>query len=122
MDGGVRTPIKVEDQARWLVTCTLDAEQRYRRLFGDYHRDIHAYCRRRSDAQTVADCAAETFLVAWRRIDDVPSGEASLPWLYGVARKTLANEFRSSRRRQRLRNTLRDNAPNSDPPPEVLVV
>ena len=99
-----------------------DAEQRYRRLFDDYHRDIYAYCRRRTDPQTAADCAAETFLVAWRRINDVPSGDASLPWLYGVARKTLANEFRGGRRRRRLHNQLRGNVANADPSPEVLVV
>ncbi|CAN5440335.1 hypothetical protein BH24ACT9_BH24ACT9_03500 [soil metagenome] len=28
-------------------------------------------------------------LVAWRRIDDVPTGEEARPWLYGVARKVL---------------------------------
>jgi RNA polymerase sigma-70 factor (ECF subfamily) len=104
------------------VTSTTDAEQRYRRLFADYHRDIFAYCRRRTDAQTAADCAAQTFLTAWRRIDDVPGGDASLPWLYGVARKTLANEFRSARRRRRVNDSLRANPPAADPPPEVLVV
>ena len=114
--------MKVEDEARWPVTSTLDAEQRYRRLFVDYHRDIYAYCRRRTDAHTAADCAAETFLTAWRRIDDVPGGEASLRWLYGVARRTLANEYRGTRRRQRLRGSLRDNPRDVDPTPEVQVV
>lgn len=104
------------------MTFTLDAEQRYRRLFDDYHRDIYGYCRRRTDAHTAADCAAETFLVAWRRIEDVPTGEASLPWLYGVARKTLANEFRSGSRRRKLRNHLRDNTPIAEPSPEVVIV
>lgn len=122
MDGVGWTLKWVESQTRWQVSFASDAEQRYRRLFDDYHRDIYAYCRRRTDAQTAADCAAETFLVAWRRINDVPSGDASLPWLYGVARKTLANEFRSGRRRKRLHNHLRGNPPNPDPSPEVLVV
>ena len=104
------------------MVSTLDAEQRYRRLFDDYHRDIYAYCRRRTDAQTAADCAAQTFMTAWRRLDDVPYGDATLPWLYGVARKTLANEFRSSRRRRRLHDSLRNVLPESDPSPEVLVL
>jgi RNA polymerase sigma-70 factor (ECF subfamily) len=34
------------------------------------------------------DVVAETFLVAWRRLDDVPADP--LPWLYGVARRVLA--------------------------------
>ena len=109
-------------QSRWLVTSTTDAEQRYRRLFDDYHRAIFAYCRRRTDAQTAADCASQTFLTAWRRIDDIPGGDASLPWLYGVARKTLANEFRSAKRRRRANDSLRTNRPAADPSPEVLVV
>lgn len=104
------------------MTSTLDAEQRYRRLFADYHRDIFAYCRRRTDAQTAADCAAQTFLTAWRRIDDVPTGDGSLPWLYGVARRTLANEFRGRRRRKRLRDNLRSVSADTEPSPEVLVV
>ena len=99
-----------------------DAEQRYQRLFADYHRDIYAYCRRRTDAQTAADCAAETFLVAWRRIDDVPGGSSSLAWLYAVARKTLANEFRGRRRRQRMHDSLRHVSSEPDPSPEVLVL
>ena len=48
---------------------------------------------------------AETFLVAWRRLDDVP--EPALPWLFGVARRTLANSRRSSRRRDILAERLR---------------
>lgn len=104
------------------MISTLDAEQRYRRLFDDYHRDIYAYCRRRTDAQTAADCAAEAFLVAWRRIDDVPAGDASLGWLYAVARRTLANEFRGRGRRRRLHDTLRDAPFDAGPSPEVLVV
>jgi RNA polymerase sigma-70 factor (ECF subfamily) len=63
--------------------------------------------------------------VAWRRIDDVPDGGAALGWLYGVARRVLANEFRSSRRRRgllrRLVRTDRDPDPPFEPP-EVVVV
>lgn len=41
-------------------------------------------------------------LVAWRRIDDVPGGTDTLPWLYGVARLQLVNQRRGHRRRSRL--------------------
>ena len=54
------------------------SEQRYRSLFDRHHREVYAYCRRRTDAQTAADCFAETFLVAWRRLGDVPDGDAAL--------------------------------------------
>lgn len=46
------------------------------------------------------DVVAETLLVAWRRLDDVPP--SPLPWLYGVARRVLANHRRGEQRRERL--------------------
>lgn len=82
------------------------AVQRFEDLFADYHRQIYVYCRRRSDAETARECAAETFLVAWRRLADVPGGDRTLPWLYGVARRVLANRFRSERRARRLQSRL----------------
>ncbi len=39
---------------------------------------------------------AETFLVCWRKLECVP--EEPLPWLYAVARKTLANQRRAAAR------------------------
>ena len=98
------------------------SELRYRRLFDRYHSQVYAYCRRRSDAQTAADGLAETFLVAWRRIDEVPDGDAALGWLYGVARRVLANEYRRTRRSRRLVARLRADKSASNPTPEVVVV
>ena len=98
------------------------SEQRYRRLFDRHYREVFAYCRRRTDAQAAADAATETFLVAWRRLDDVPDGDAAVGWLYGVARRVLANEYRASRRRRGLVNRLRDNQPSGDATPEMVVV
>jgi RNA polymerase sigma factor (sigma-70 family) len=59
-----------------------------------------AYIRRHVDAETAHEVLSETFLVAWRRLDDVP-GDA-LPWLLVVARNTLANHRRSVYRRSLL--------------------
>ena len=98
------------------------SEQRYRQLFDRHSREVYAYCRRRTDADTAADCAAETFLVAWRRLDDIPDGDATLWWLYGVARRVLANEFRRNRRSAGLVGKLRLNEPETDPSPEVVVL
>jgi RNA polymerase sigma-70 factor (ECF subfamily) len=47
---------------------------------------------------------AETFLVAWRRLEDVPAD--ARPWLLGVARKVLATQLRALRRREELRSRL----------------
>jgi RNA polymerase sigma factor (sigma-70 family) len=65
-------------------------------LFHDHHAAVRAYALRRASAEAAQDVVAETFLVAWRRLDELP-GEP-LPWLYGVARKVLANQRRGERR------------------------
>jgi RNA polymerase sigma-70 factor (ECF subfamily) len=80
-------------------------------LFETHHRALLAYAGRRLPTLTDAeDAVAEVFLVAWRRLDDVPDGDAALPWLYGVARRTIANQRRGHFRRSRLRNRLEQTA------------
>jgi RNA polymerase sigma-70 factor (ECF subfamily) len=97
------------------------AEACFERLYAEHGRDVLAYAlRRTTDAQDAADVVADTFLVAWRRLNEVPpAGEARL-WLYGVARHVLANQRRSERRRERLADRLRQELPaalQSVPPP-----
>ncbi len=88
------------------------AEDRFERLYREHGRALLAYAvRRTSDAQDAADVVAEVFLVAWRRLDDVPSAEGGRLWLYGVARHALANQQRSERRRERLGDRLRRELP-----------
>jgi RNA polymerase sigma factor (sigma-70 family) len=88
------------------------AEESFRDLYAAHGRAILAYAVRRSrDPQDAADVLAETFLVAWRRLDDVPAGDQARLWLYGVARRTLANQARSERRRERLAERLRHELP-----------
>lgn len=68
---------------------------------------IAAYALRRAAAADAADVVADTFLVAWRRHDEMPDEPNTLPWLYGVARRVLANQRRSRDRRTRLHERLR---------------
>ncbi len=83
-------------------------DERFAALFERTHRPLLAYALRRvSDPADAADVVAETFLVAWRRLDDVPLGEAARPWLFGVARRVLANLYRGERRRDALTERLR---------------
>lgn len=58
--------------------------------------------RRCADPDDAAEVVAETFLTLWRRLDAAPDGEALRPWVYGVARRTLANHRRGDRRRTAL--------------------
>jgi RNA polymerase sigma factor (sigma-70 family) len=74
--------------------------ERFERIYEEHADAVRAYIRRRAPEAVVDDVVADTFLVCLRRIDDVP--ESSLPWLYGVARKTLANERRKRERRAAL--------------------
>jgi RNA polymerase sigma-70 factor (ECF subfamily) len=60
------------------------------------------------DREDAADIVAETFGVAWRRIGDVPPAPESRLWLYGVARRILANQRRGELRRRRLSDRLRE--------------
>jgi RNA polymerase sigma-70 factor, ECF subfamily len=87
------------------------AQNRFGRLYREHGRAILAYTLRRAgDPEDAADAAAETFLVAWRRLGEVPPGGEELLWLFGVARRTLANQDRGERRRGRLVERLRETA------------
>jgi RNA polymerase sigma-70 factor, ECF subfamily len=69
--------------------------QRFEQIYEQHVDAVRAYVRRRAPASLVDDVVADVFVVALRRIDDVPRN--ALPWLYAVARKTLANERRKRR-------------------------
>lgn len=100
----------------------LDEETRFEELFRRYHRQVHAYCARRS-APDVSDLVADVFLVAWRKIHDVPPGEAALFWLYGVASRVLNRRWRTYKRRGRAIKRLGNLVElDSDAPAEVVVV
>jgi RNA polymerase sigma-70 factor, ECF subfamily len=79
-------------------------EADFRALYRCHYRSVLAYVLRRCrDDADAHDAVAETFIVAWRRGDRVPDGDHSaLLWLYGVARRVLANQRRGMRRRSQL--------------------
>jgi RNA polymerase sigma-70 factor (ECF subfamily) len=51
---------------------------------------------------------------AWRRLSSIPAPPDDLPWLYGVARRTVSRSNRTAGRRERLLSKLRQSA---DPRP-----
>lgn len=99
------------------------AEVRFSQLYRDHEREILRYALRRSaDPEDAADVVAETFLVAWRRLGDVPLGDEARLWLYATARRVLANHKRGVGRRTRLAERLREELrrqlpvqPNAEP-------
>jgi len=78
-----------------------DAEERFDELYRQHYEVIERYVRRRIDEAAVSDAVAEVFTVAWRRIDEVPAGEARL-WLFTVGRNVVANHVRGLGRAHRL--------------------
>jgi RNA polymerase sigma factor (sigma-70 family) len=78
-------------------------------LYAEHYGRVLGYVLRRTEsADDAADVIAETFLVAWRRLEDAPRGDRARLWLYGVARRALANHHRGERRRKQLATRLRD--------------
>jgi RNA polymerase sigma-70 factor, ECF subfamily len=75
--------------------------ERFELLYRQHFRAVLGYALARLDPERARDVAAETFLVAWRRLGDVP--DDPLPWLYGVARKVTAGQLRGDGRREALR-------------------
>ena len=80
-----------------------DPHRHFERLFRAHERDVRAYCARRLDSGSVDDAVADTFSVAWRKIEQLPPDASVLPWLYGVAYRVIQHEWRSNGRWARLR-------------------
>ena len=80
-------------------------EQRFTKLFSECYGPVLAFARRRLDPDLAQDVVAETFLTAWRRLDEL-TGEP-LPWLYRIAGHAVANQRRSQVRRSRLDDRVR---------------
>jgi RNA polymerase sigma factor (sigma-70 family) len=82
-----------------------DRRARFEALFAAHHAAVRSYVVRRAGAGIgIDDAVADTFLVAWRRLDEVP--EPARPWLLGVARRVLADQRRGLRRRRSLTERL----------------
>ncbi|MCB1255421.1 MAG: sigma-70 family RNA polymerase sigma factor [Austwickia sp.] len=82
------------------------AQESYTEVYRACYGAVLRYCRRRRDEESARDATAETFMVAWRRWGEVP--DPPLPWLYGVARRILANHDRGARRQIRLAERISD--------------
>lgn len=101
--GGWITCVGEPCRAWGRLTSTVDSrEARFRALFEASYGLLWAYARRRCGASDADDIVAEVLTVAWRRLDDIPAGDAALPWLYGVAYRVVANQRRGQARRGRL--------------------
>jgi RNA polymerase sigma-70 factor (ECF subfamily) len=79
---------------------TDDVQARFLAVYERTYVKVVGFATRRARTpEDAADVVAETFLIAWRRFDQVPTGEPALYWLYATARFVLANEGRAEQRR-----------------------
>ncbi|MEN8655870.1 sigma-70 family RNA polymerase sigma factor [Streptomyces sp. 21So2-11] len=84
---------------------SMNEGQRYTAMYRRHYDAIETYVARRAQPGSVTDVVADVFLTAWRRFHELPA-DRQLPWLYGVARRTLANDRRSQQRRSSLSELL----------------
>jgi RNA polymerase sigma-70 factor (ECF subfamily) len=81
----------------------MDRRERFEAVYRELYEPICGYVLRRvRDPEDGAEVIAETFVTLWRRFDRCPQGEQLRPWLFGVARRVIANQRRGERRRTAL--------------------
>jgi len=74
--------------------------ERFRILYNDLYDDLWRYVQRRSiNTEEARDTLSEVFLVAWRRLEDIPAGKEARLWLFGVARNLVKTSWRKRKRR-----------------------
>lgn len=71
-------------------------EERITLAFRAYGDAVFGYASSRLGPVAAEEVVADTFLAAWRRIDELD--DPLLPWLLGTARRMIANELRRRRR------------------------
>jgi RNA polymerase sigma-70 factor (ECF subfamily) len=77
-----------------------DRHEHFSALFRGHYDAVLRYAARRVGPDAAEDVAEQAFLVAWRRIDELPT--EPLPWLYGVARNVVGNQVRGAARANHL--------------------
>jgi RNA polymerase sigma-70 factor, ECF subfamily len=104
-------------------------EERFQALYSHTARDLLGYFIRRTQSpEEAADCLAETFLVAWRKHDEIPTdGAQARPWVFGIARNVLRRSLEQDHKRSEavavLAAELRDTRatiPTDDPGTSAL--
>jgi RNA polymerase sigma-70 factor (ECF subfamily) len=93
-----------------------DEQGQFEALFLDTRAPLLDYLTRRARSDDAADLLAEVFLIAWRRRADLPPGDERRLWLFGVARRLLAEHHRFAWKRA----NAEGGAPDADAPEHLL--
>jgi RNA polymerase sigma-70 factor (ECF subfamily) len=83
-----------------------DRATKFELVYSGYFHEIALYVARRVAPDEVDDVVAKVFMVAWRRLEQLPAPPEDRLWLFGVARRCVANHVRSAIRRTRLQSKL----------------
>jgi RNA polymerase sigma-70 factor (ECF subfamily) len=98
------------------VPADTSAKSKFNRIAEEVYEPLQRYLLRRAPRPDAEDALSEILLTVWRRLDDAPVDRA-LPWCYGIARRTLANQRRGQRRTQRLVERLQSEPAEHQPDP-----
>ena len=90
-----------------MTVSPINPREHFDNLYRQHREPVLAFLLRRTEQPAdAADVLHDVFITAWRRIDEIPDGDAGRMWLFGVAYRTLANHRRSRYRRSRLIDAL----------------
>jgi len=82
----------------------VSARRRFEEIYNAHAGDVYRYALRRTDRSHADDVVSEVFMIAWRRLEEVPAEPRG--WLLGVARRVIANARRAEGRRSALDERL----------------
>lgn len=98
-----------------MVAVAETRQDRFEQVVAEIADPVRRYALRRTDPDTADDVLADTLLVVWRRLDEIPP-DARLAWCYAVAKKSLANLNRGARRQR----SLVERIVRLDPPEDTI--
>jgi RNA polymerase sigma-70 factor (ECF subfamily) len=82
-----------------------DAVGRFTALYDELYSRVHAYAVSRAGRMLAEEVTSETFCIVWRRFHDLPN--PPLPWILGIARNVLRENYRAQARQDSLAAELR---------------
>jgi RNA polymerase sigma-70 factor (ECF subfamily) len=86
-----------------------DREARFTSLYEATYADLLRFAQRRVHTTHAEDVVAESFLVAWRRLEHLPPQlDDARAWLFGIVRRILLNTHRGAERQHALSVRLAD--------------
>jgi RNA polymerase sigma-70 factor, ECF subfamily len=99
-----------------------EEQAQFEALFRETRAALLGYLTRRAPAEDAADLLADVYLVAWRRRADLPRGEERRLWLFGVARRLVADHHRSAAVRADVEGAVVPVEPRGDDDPRGVAV